>query len=506
MDSISLFPILDKNEDFLKSTIGEGFDIKYRHLTVPAFGHLDALLVYIGGLADARAIDETVIVPLMNYSRLPKDKYQVRGVDKIPILMQYGIFTSALKETRLLNEVCDAVLEGNAVLFLQQCSMALILSTQKYSTRAVSEPQTESEIKGPKDSFVEDIQTNAGLIRRRVKDYGLRFESMKIGERTKTEVALVYIDGIVNEALLEEARKRLRRIKIDGILASTYIEELIEDSPASIFPLITNTERPDKASAMLLEGRVVILTDTTPFAMILPVNFWQFIQSSGDYYEKYLTSTFIRVIRFIALFLSTSLSPIYVLLVSFHQEMLPTELALKAAAGRSGVPFPAVFEALLMEITLEIMKEAGLRLPKAIGSTVTIVGTLVIGQSAVQAGLVSPLMVIIIAVAAISSYAIPSFEMNNTLRIIRFSLLFSTAIFGLFGYLAGVVAILLHMMSLRSFGSPYLIPVILFITNGNNDVIIRAPWWSMLKRPRLGRPKNKVRQTKGQKPKPPSKG
>ncbi|MDP4093621.1 MAG: spore germination protein [Bacillota bacterium] len=492
------------NENFLKNKIGESFDTKYRSLKIPAFNNAEAFIVYISGMIDARVIDETILEPLMKYSKLPQGKLQVKGAEPISILTEQGVFTTALKETRQWEEICDAVMEGDTILFIDQCPSALILTTRKYEGRTVNEPSIESEIRGPRDGFIENIQTNAALIRRRIKDYSLRFDNMKIGERTKTVVSVTYIESLVDEALLKEVKSRLEKINVDGIIASEYIQELIEDSPFSLFPKMTNTERPDKACAALLDGRVLILVDNTPFVIIVPTVFWQFLISSGDYYEKFYLATFLRWVRIIAMFLSISASSLYVLLTSFHQEMLPTALALKIAEGRQGVPFPAVLEAAVMEIILEIMKEAGLRLPKPIGQTISIVGTLVIGQTAVAAGLVSSFLLIVIAVAAISSYAIPSYTMSNALRLVRFPILILTAFFGLLGYLAGIITLLMHLMSLRSFGTPYLSPVIPFDKNGNKDVFIRTPWWKMLNRPKFVRSKDRARQTSNLKPKPPS--
>lgn len=501
-ESSAITWILRENEEVLKNKLGESFDLTYRRFLIP-FKKAHALIVFVSGMVDARIIDETILAPLMEIPDLSEITQVTKRHGYISKLMETGVFTAAAKPTDLWSEIFDAILEGDTVLLVDQCDEALVLNTRKYASRAVSEPSIESEVRGPRDGFVENIQTNASLIRRRIKDNGLRFDNMKIGERTKTIVSLVYIQGLVNEPLLNEAKNRLGRIKTDSILASSYVEEFIDDSPYSIFPLVANTERPDKACAAILEGRIVILVDNTPFALIIPAVFWQFLQTSGDYYERFFLGTFIRWIRFLALFLSVSLSPLYVLLTSFHQEMLPTALALKIAAGRSGVPFPAFIEAFLMEIILEIMKEAGLRMPKPLGQTVSIVGTLVIGQAAVSAGLVAPLMVIIIAVAAIASYAIPAYNMSNALRLIRFPLLFLSALFGLLGYLAGLIVFGLYLMSLRSFGTPYLAPVIPFSGSGVKDVFARAPWWRMMKRSDLARPQDQIRQADDLKPKPP---
>jgi hypothetical protein len=457
-------------------------------------------------MVDTRIIDETILEPLMSYLQFKKEKPVFKRTNAISILMVYGVFTSMSKEEKLWNNICDAIMEGDTVLFINKCDSALILTTRKYDFRQVTEPSTESEVRGPHDGFIESIQTNTALIRRRIKDYGLRFDTMHIGEKTKTVVALAYINNLVDESLLDEVKSRLNRIKVDSVLESGYIEELITDSPFTIFPQIANTDRPDKACAAILEAHIVILVDNTPFVLIIPEVFWHFLHSSGDYYENYLISTFVRGTRILALFLSISLSSLYVLLTSYHQEMLPTALALKIASGRSGVPFPAVIEAFLMEIILEIMKEAGLRMPKPLGQAVSIVGTIVIGQAAVSAGLVSPMLVVVIAIAAITSYAIPSYSFSNAIRLVRFPILIITSLFGLLGYLTALIVLALHLISLRSFGTPYLAPVIPFDKSGNKDIIFRAPWWSMFKRPELSRPKNSIRQSLNLKPNPPSKG
>jgi spore germination protein KA len=496
---------LSVNEAYLKKTIGESFDTKYRNLKIPAFNNSEALIVYISGMIDARVVDETILEPLMKCSNLPESKIHIKSAEYISVLMEKTVFTAAVKETKLWKEICDGILEGDTVLFIDQCETALILTTRKYAERAITEPETESEIRSPRDGFTENIQTNASLIRRRIKDYSLRFDNRILGERSKTAVSVVYIGNLVDGSLLNEVKSRLDRIKIDAILGSAVIEEMIEDAPFSLFPKLANTERPDKVCAALLEGRVAILIDNEPFALVLPVVFWQFFASGGDYYERYFYATFIRWIRYIALFFSVSASSIYVLLTSFHQEMLPTALALKIAEGRSGVPFPAVAEAFIMEIIMEIMKEAGLRMPSKFGQTVSIVGTLVLGQAAVTAGLVGPLLLIVIAVAAISSFAISAYTMSNALRIIRFPLLFLTAFLGVFGFLGGIIIIFLHLMSLRSFGSAYLAPVIPFEKSGSKDVFIRAPWWKMTNRPGFVKSKDSKRQAANLKPKPPSK-
>lgn len=505
MEEINIYKELSKNEDYLKDTIGQSLDINYRHFIIPDASNNEALIVFILGLVDSKDINNFILTPLMSLKDLSLNAINTDKSKVTTKLISSEVFLSAARESSNFPEICDSIMSGSSVIFINNCDSAIILSTFGFKSRNIMEPSTESETRGPRDGFIEDININIALIRRRIKDYSLRFENMIIGERTKTIVALAYIDDLVNKSTLQEARNRLNRIKIDGILETGYLEELITDSPNSIFPLIQHTERPDKACGAILEGRIVILVDTTPFVMMIPSGFWGFLHASGDYYEKFYISTLIRFIRVISIFLGISLSSFYVLLMSFHQEMIPTALALKIASGREGVPFPIAIEAFLMEVVFEILKEAGVRMPTSVGQTVSFIGALVIGEAAVAAGLIGPATVITTSLAAVCSFAIPSFSMNNAVRIIRFPLLILSSIFGLFGFLGGLIAIDLHLLSLRSFGLPFITPLSTNDKNSSKDILVRAPWWKMQKRPSMGKPHNKNRQGDNLKPKPPKK-
>lgn len=498
---------VEQNEEYLKSSIGESFDINYRQFVIPALDNRKGLIVYLKGLVDVKEIEQYILSPLMECKQVPDVKGDTVSSGIMSMLMQASISISSVKKTGLMPEACNAIIEGNAVLFVEQCNNALIFSVQSRESRAIGEPTTESEVRAPREGFTEKLQTNTSLIRTRIKDHELRFEDFIIGRRTKTTVVLAYIKSLASESLLEEVRARLKRIKIDGLNGTGGLEELIEDNPFSLFPQIDATERPDKACAAILEGRVVILVDTTPFVLIIPTVFWNFLQSTGDYYERYFTGSFLRWIRFLAVFLSVSVSSFYVMTTSFHQEMIPTKLALKIAMGRSEVPFPALIEVLIMEVILEVIKEAGLRMPKAIGSSVTFVGSIVLGQAAVAAGLVGPPLIIVVAVAAICTFAIPSYGLANSLRLLRFPMLFLTAALGIFGYIGGLALIVLHLLSLRSFGEAFWAPIIPFDKSAVQDVVVRAPWWKMLRRPGLTYVEDTRRQVPGDlKPEPPKKG
>jgi len=325
-------------------------------------------------------------------------------------------------------------------------------------------------------------------------------KSMKIGSYTNTDVVIAYIEGLADHTLIEEVENRLQRIEIDSVLESGYIEELIEDNSYSPFPQLVNTERPDVAAANLLEGRVVILVDGTPFVLIAPISFFSLLQSPEDYYQRYMISSIIRILRFVFMVLSLLLPSLYVAVLTYHQEMVPTALLISVASSRESVPFPALVEALMMEVTFEALREAGVRLPKQVGAAVSIVGALVIGQAAVQAGLVSAPMVIVVAITGVSSFMVPHYTQGIALRMLRFPIILLAGTLGLLGVMLGVITIVVHLCTLRSFGIPYLTPIAPVKGRELKDALIRAPWWKMDTRPHLTGEFNSYRQSPSQKP------
>ena len=377
----------------------------------------------------------------------------------------------------------ESISLGNPILFYEGESDGFSLGLVKWEKRWIEEPVAEGGIRGSREGFIESLEVNTSLLRRIIKSPALKMQSMKIGKYTKTTVAIAYIDGLVDQTLIEEITNRLQRIEMDGILESGYIEEMIEDNPYSPFPQILATERPDVACAHLLEGRAVILVEGTPFTLIAPISFFSLMQSQEDYYERFMIGTLIRWLRYVFLGISLLLPSFYVAVLTFHQEMVPTALLLSMAASREAVPFPAIVEAVLMEITFEAMREAGVRLPKQIGSAVSIVGALVIGQASVQAGLVSAPMVIVVAITGIASFMIPRYATGIAIRMLRFPIILLAGTLGLLGIMMGIIAIVIHLCSLRSFGVPYLAPLAPLKGRELKDVLWRAPWWMMDTRP-----------------------
>ncbi|WP_406678746.1 spore germination protein [Moorella sp. ACPs] len=464
---------------------------------------LKVALIYIDGLADKKLIEDTLVRTLQQAS--PQLARELAGKSRdLATVMEKIMPMTDVAVVDNMAALVKHVLEGDTVLLLDGYNKVLALSTRSWEHRAIEEPIAESVVRGPRESFIESLRANTALIRRRLKTPSLKMETICLGRYTMTNVVITYLEDLVDPMVLCEVRQRLERIQIDGILESAYIEELIEDNPTSPFPQIDHTERPDKVVAALLEGRVGILVDNTPFALIVPTLFIQFIQSSEDYYERYYLSSFLRLGRFIALNIALLLPAFYVAASTFHQEMLPTNLLIRLASQREGIPFPAVVEALIMELSFELLREAGVRLPRQVGQAVSIVGALVIGEAAVSAGLVSPAMVIVVALTGISSFALPSFAMAITLRLLRFIMLILAGTMGFYGIMLGLLAILVHLNTLRSFGVPYLAPVTPWNFSDFKDVLIRVPRWAMNSRPSQIGYRDPVRQGAGLKPTPPA--
>ncbi|MDD9266445.1 spore germination protein [Paenibacillus sp. GCM10023248] len=479
--AIPLSQDLHANLSKLQEMLGDSPDIIIRLLDMQVTqDHYSLALMYIDGLAQSESIHKHLIQPLLNVKATESVSEQYCGIHEI---LQQTITVSELFEAKHELEVLSAILEGGTAILIDGFDEAFIACTTGWEKRAIEEPQTQTVIRGPKESFTEDIRTNLALLRRKIKSPDLRFESMKIGRLTRTEIIITYITGIVNEKVLNETRRRLSLIDTDSILESSYIEEFIEDKGYTPFPTLLNTERPDAAAAGILEGQLLILVDGTPFALMAPITFYKFLQSSEDYYQRYDIASFVRLLRYASFFVSMLLPSLYIAITTFHQEMLPTTLLISLAAQREGVPFPALVEAFLMEITFEVLREAGVRMPRVVGPAISIVGALVLGQAAVQAGLVSAAMVIVVSFTAISNFVTPAINLAVAARLIRFMLMMMAGLLGLFGILFGCMFILIHMCSIKSFGVPYMAPVSPLIPANLKDIFIRLPWRRLLTRP-----------------------
>lgn len=486
--SKGLYSDLDENILFIKQSLGNSDDLIMREIVIGKEQKTRACLFYISGLVDKNSIEDHILEAVM-IDAFENQLFSTQQ-DFLRLMKDQILTAGEVKAISEFDSLFHSLLSGEVILLFARHLQGFSIGMTGGQWRGITESTTETVIRGPKESFTENIRFNTALIRRKIKTPDLWIETKQIGKLTKTDVAVMYIHEIANKRIVEEVHKRLDQIDIDGILESGYIEELIQDKTYSPFPTIFNSERPDSIAADLLEGKVAILVDGTPNVLVVPGLFVSFIQAAEDYYQRADISTLIRILRFFSIFIALLAPSLYIAVTTFHQEMLPTLLLINLAAQREGVPFPAFIEALMMEAAFEILREAGLRMPKALGAAISIVGTLVIGTAAVQAGIVSAAMVIIVAVTAISSFILPVHTMSMTIRMLRFPMMALAASFGLFGIFVGLIGLLLHMCSLRSFGVPYLTPFGPFNLEEMKDTFVRAPRYSMFLRPRLISQKN----------------
>jgi spore germination protein len=436
------------------------------------------MMVYLQGMIDLKAAEQSVLKVMSAFdSSIPEEHMRQLIFDEIrlPIPLQ------TINKT--VEEALTSLMEGNLLLLVDGEPRILALSIAAFENRSIVEASNETVIRGPREAFIENMETNLTLLRRRLKTPDFKIEKLQLGQKTKTWAAVTYLEGVCSSQLLDEVRKRLSQIKIDGVLGSSYLEEMIDDNPYSPFPQMQYTERPDVAGAALLEGRVVILVDGTPIVIIAPVTMFMLMQSAEDYYQRYISASWIRMIRYLFLFLSILLPSFYVAITTFHPDIIPQRLLITIAASREIVPFPALIEALIMELSFEALREATIRIPKAIGQSVSIIGALIIGTAAVDAGIVSAAMVIIVALTGIASFLIPHFDLGLAFRLLRFPIMILAGLFGLFGIACGMILLYLHLSELRSFGVPYLAPFAPLHPKDLKDTVVRAPWWAMVSRP-----------------------
>ncbi|MGA6841674.1 spore germination protein [Priestia megaterium] len=490
---------LSANLNIIKQKTGNSSDVVIRHLKMGMNSEMKAAIVYVEGIVDNQSIQEYLLQSMMK----DNDKEKLNEHDALNLISEDMMTVGNVSSIKNWDDLFLSLMAGDTLILVDGIGKALSASTKGGEKRSISESNTQMVVRGPKGAFTESLGTNTAMVRRIIKTPDLWMESLKVGRVTKTDVTIMYIHGIANDKVVKEIRQRLHQIDIDSILESGYIEQLIEDQTATPFPTIYNTERPDVVAGNLLEGRIAIFVDGTPFVLLAPALFMQFFQSAEDYYARFDIATSIRLLRIFMFLISLIAPATYVAVTTFHQEMVPTTLIVAIAAQREAVPFPSFVEALVMELTFEILREAGIRLPKAIGAAVSIVGALVIGQAAVQASIVSPAMVIIVSITAIASFATPSFDMAISARLIRFLFMLGAATFGFYGIILVLLMMVVHLCSLRSFGVPYMAPFAPFIPVNNGDTVVRLPWWTLRQRPRLISA-NTVREGTNQRPHPPA--
>ena len=486
---------IDITLDYIKGRFKDCDDLIYRRLELGEDYAIKLAFIMIDGLVNTTDVVDFALENLVregDLNVLGLESYRDKLMD---YLTRQGLTSAEVKEEKDIEIILDMIMSGETVLLIDGLETAIILSSRGFPSRSVSEPVTEAVIRGPRDGFTESIRTNTALVRRRIKDTRFKLKMYSVGSRSKTSVALMYIEDIVNDKLLSEVKKRLLDIDIDAVVDSSILEHLIEDNYLSIFPQVENTERPDSVAASLYEGRVALVVDNSPFALVLPATIGTLLQSSEDHYNRWLETSVVRLVRIVALIISTLGSGLYISIVSFQPGLLPSTLLYYIAASRINVPFPAVIEAGIMELTMEIIRQAGTRISGPIGSTIGIVGGLIIGQAAVEAGIVSNLMIIVVALTTICSFTIPSYELASGLRVCKFVFIVLAGFFGLYGVMIGIMLSISHLVILNSFGIPFASPLSgLGIEEGDiKDTIVKAPVQRLWLRPGFTHPKNKQR-------------
>lgn len=476
---IVLFETIEENSNYIKQSFNETEDLELEDVT---FQKKSGKLVYLRTVADVEKCEKVFFKYSQQVSAEGAERDKVLGVT---------VFKS-----NSLEEISKALIHGMCVLLVENEQEAYIFDTPIESNRSPEEPDTEKTVRGSHIGFIEDLNTNLHLLRNRIKNEQLKIKYITLGMETNQNIAIVYMNNLANEEIVAEIEKRLAEISIDSVFAPGYIEEFIEEQPHSPFPQNLYTERPDRVEAHLMEGRIAILSENSADAIILPVTFFSFFQSPDDYNSRTYTGSIFRLLRLFSFIGTLLLPPLYIALVGFHFEIIPYEMITLVKSSITGIPFLPFFEAMFMAVTVELIREAGIRLPSPIGETIGIVGGLIIGEAVVNAGLVSNVMVIVIALTAIMSFTISSYEMGNTVRVLNLPIMIAASLFGFFGIVIVFSFIVAHMCKLESYGVPYLSPLTPVTIEELKDAIIRFPVWKLKRRPKDIHAKKQKRQGK----------
>ncbi|WMJ88108.1 spore germination protein [Anaerocolumna sp. MB42-C2] len=484
---------LGENIDTISALFSDCADVTKRKLTVGDTNKVDIYIVYVDNMINKGLLEEVTVQQLFtSLTDLPAE-------GQFDYIKEKGLRTVDVAEVITMNAIIENILSGDTVILVDGYDKAIKVSVRGMPNRGVPTSENEVSIRGSKESFSEAFYINRVLLRRRIKDTNLKIKQFKIGVRSHTDVAICFLEDVAKPEIVGEIEKRLKEYVIDGIFDSGMLEQLTERNVYSPFPEFQTTERPDKAASAILEGRVAVLVDNSPFALLLPTTLNSFFQASDDSYTRWEVATFTRILRYFGAFLSIALPGLYIAVINYNAEVLTSPMALSFAAARNGVPFSVLFEVIMMEVAFQMLLEAGIRLPGPMGSTLGIVGGLIIGDAAVNANLVSPIVVIVIALTAISAFTVPNEPFASSFRIVRYLIIILSAFLGLYGFILGIMLLLNHLGGLKSFGMPYLVP---FAASGINegtdtkDAIVRLPLRNLKRRPIFSKKDERTRLVK----------
>ena len=479
---------LRENEKYLRSRLENCSDILIRPMRLGDKHKVDCLMVYIEVAVSNMMLDDSALGKMINHF------WEISPEDIQEFVRHNSLGIADVKKLENLDESIDAMLAGNAVFFIDGYDKAMKISSKGYPSTGVMEAESEKVLRGSREGFSDSVKSNSALVRKRLRDTRLKVEEYKIGVRSHTLTQVLYMDDLVHEGLLEEVKERLEEFQIDGILDSGMLEQLTEDVWYSPFPQYQTTERPDRAVQEILKGKVVILCDNSPEALILPGNFSSFMESSEDWYHRFEMASFLRILRYLAVIMATVLPGLYLAVIRFHTQILPSALILSFAEAREGVPFSSVVELIFLELAFELIREAGVRVPGSLGNAIGIVGGLVIGQAAVEANLVSPIVVMIVALTALGSMTVPNEEFAAAFRLVKYGFLILGGYLGIYGIVLGVYLVIGHLAGLISFGIPYLVPFVKKEQKGSRgEGVLRVPLRKRVLRPLYAREEQKIR-------------
>lgn len=480
---------LKPNVEYIRNLFADDDTLQFRYLSSPFDDRFHFCLIFADGMINNKLMNDDIVSPLLHY------KFPEKIDDLMEQILQHVMLSNSVQKTADIEEIVQAIVYGDTVLFAEGCSDSLILNTKGWTVRAISEPESERVIRGPREGFNESLLINISMLRRKLRTPDLKLRYMTFGRRSRTKACICYLDSLVNKKVLAELEDKLSQIDIDGTLDSNYISELLRPKPFGLLETTGNTERPDVVAARLLEGRIALIVDGTPTVLTVPHLFIEYLQSDEDYYVNFTFASIGRILRSLAFFLTISMPAIYISLVTFHQEMLPTALLLSIAQARQNVPFPSALEMTVMLIVFEMLRETGARMPGIMGQALSIVGALVIGQAAVEAKLVSAPIIILVSLTAITGLMVPRLKGFSIIQ--RFFLLGVSCVMGLYGYLLGLLVILAQLFGTESFGVPIMPNVYDDKLQDYKDIFCRISWKKMIQRPGV-LTSNRTRQaTKG---------
>lgn len=465
----------------LKDVFANSDDFKKRELPTGMVTDCPVYVMYIEPLS-TNTLLESAIATVHNYIDRPK---RLRADDAAGAMDVY--------ECQSLTDATEKVLVGWTLFIVQKNNQVLAVNTYGPPSRSIDRSETEGIILGPQEAFTEQIRTNIGILRQRIKSPDLKVEPYQVGKYTKKLVDLVYMQGLVQQEFLDTIRDRIKKVDIDYIFGSGDLAQLIDDNPFSPFPQYHMTERPERITAHLMDGKVALFIDGSPFVLSTPASFIEFFQTSEDYTNRWISASVIRTLRIVGVLISISLSALYVAVVTYHYQMIPSKMLVTLTVSRARVPFPPIIETLLMEVTIELLREAGARLPTKVGQTIGIVGGIVIGQAAVAAGFASNILIISVALSTIASFITPSYVMSSALRALRFFLILFAGWWGIYGLTIGLLMMVIHFLRLSSLGTPYLTPFAPLRLSDLKDTFVRVPIPFMKFRPTVNRPRETQR-------------